>query len=157
MRKRAVRLIISISLIFIIKNASFAQANDNPGNTSVKKEPELVTRTVTPREIQGEISALSKRYIAVVFDKDKDGVDLEMSYPVDQNVKFEHKHALSEFQVGDTVYLQFDELKEESKGASTSRRTLKLIGYIRSAPKPPEPVEPVTPAPEENSSPEGAN
>ena len=72
------------------------------------KEPAVSS---TLKEVQGEVSSLTKRSISVVYDRDEQkGEEFEMLLPFDiNNVKIEHKRSLSEISSGDIVLVQYTE------------------------------------------------
>ena len=97
-----------------------------------------VKTTSTMKEVQGEISGITKRSISIVYDRDnKKGVEYEMLLPFAQEgIKVEHKKNLSEFSQGDTVLVSYEEVIEENEKAEKKEdRRAKVISFIKAAPK----------------------
>ena len=66
------------------------------------------------KEIQGEISWINSRYIAVAYNRDPvKGSEDEILLPIDSNLKLEHKRSLDQIKTGDLVRVQYDEETEE--------------------------------------------
>lgn len=87
--------------------------------------------------ISGEVSAISKDFIAIVFRRDEaKGAEEEIALPIAKDVIIEHKKSLSEIGVGDTVNVEFEEVTEEAAGGSQSKRVAKVISFVRPAPPP---------------------
>ena len=81
-----------------------------------EKRSQLIRKV--SNEVEGEVSAVSKDYIAVVYNRDMEkGIEDEMSFPVDGSVVLEHLKNLSQIAPGDLVRITFDEetVREEGK------------------------------------------
>lgn len=86
--------------------------------------------------ISGEVSAVSNDFIAVVYRRDESkGSEEEIALPLAKDVIVEHKKALSEIGIGDMVDIEFEEIEEETKEGSRSKRVAKVVRFVRAAPK----------------------
>lgn len=86
--------------------------------------------------ISGEISAISKDFVAVVYRRDEvKGTEEEIALPVAKDVIVEHKKSITEIGVGDLVDVEFAEYTEETPEGPKSKRVAKVIRFIRAAPK----------------------
>jgi hypothetical protein len=97
-----------------------------------------VKTTSTMKEIEGEISGMTKRSISIVYGRDNaKGIEYEMLLPfAKEGVKVEHKKNLSEFAQGDTVRVSYEEVIEENEqGEKKEGRRAKIISFIRAAEK----------------------
>lgn len=87
--------------------------------------------------ISGEVSAISKDFIAIVYRRDEaKGTEEEVALPIAKDVIIEHKKSLSEIGAGDIVNVEFEEVTEETDSGFRSKRIAKVISFIRAAPKP---------------------
>lgn len=117
---------LAIVLIFL-GSLSFAQED---------KEDRKVVRRVM-NGISGEVSAVSKDFIAIVYRRDEAGSsEEEMAFPIAKDAVVEHKRSLSDIGVGDLVDVEFEELSEETKEGVRSQRKVKVVRFVRAAPRP---------------------
>lgn len=87
--------------------------------------------------ISGEVSAISKDFIAIVYRRDAaKGTEEEIALPIAKDVIIEHKKNLSEIGVGDMVDVEFEEVTEDTGEGPKSRRAAKVISFLRAAPAP---------------------
>jgi len=103
------------------------------------KEDEVkITREI--KEIQGEISAIGKDYISIVYQREREkGVEYEIWLPLDKdNVRLIHKESLEELKVGDFIRVQYEEVTKEYKEKVRSFRKVKTISFIKPAVRKPE-------------------
>jgi hypothetical protein len=101
-----------------------------------KGEPQVTTAT---KEMTGEVSGISKNFIALVYGESKDAA-LEMTFAVDKDVKVERKKGVSEIGVGDTVSVTYDETtetieRENKKETRIKERVAKVITFVKPGPK----------------------
>ena len=86
--------------------------------------------------VSGEVSGISKDFIAIVYRRDETrGSEEEIGLPIAKDVIVEHKKSLSEIAVGDMVDVEFEEAEEETKDGARSRRVAKVVRFIRAAPQ----------------------
>ena len=139
MKKRIISVTLSIILCFALAQLSLAaeKAQAKP------KKQEVFVPTVNSavKEIQGEVSAIVNNFISIIYKKEK-GVDYEIGFPIDKNVKLVHKKSLQEIAVGDTVSIEFEEVNETAKDGTITSRKPKAIYFVRPAIKKPAPFEP---------------
>ena len=96
-----------------------------------------IVRAVS-NEVEGEISAISKNYIAVVYNQDTEkGIEHEMSFFIDNSVTLEHLKSVSQISVGDRVRITFDEETVQEEGKEHNRRKPKKLSFVRPAVKKP--------------------
>ncbi len=69
-----------------------------------KEEPKI---TIETKQITGQVSALTSRFIAVVYDR-KAGTEYEMALPIVEDAKLERKESLEEIDLGDTVRVTYE-------------------------------------------------
>lgn len=87
--------------------------------------------------ISGEVSAISKDFIAIVYRRDEaKGTEEEVALPIAKDVIIEHKKSLAEIGAGDMVNVEFEEVAEETDQGPRSKRVAKVISFLRAAPKP---------------------
>jgi hypothetical protein len=87
--------------------------------------------------ISGEVSAISKDFIAIVYRRDAArGSEEEIALPIAKGVIVEHKKNLSEIAIGDMVDVEFAEITEETKEGPKSKRIARVISFVRAAPAP---------------------
>ena len=90
--------------------------------------------------ISGEVSAVSKDFIAVVYRSDEaKGSAEEIALPVAKDVVVEHKQSLSQIGAGDMVDVEYEEYTEETPEGPRSKRVAVAVRFLRAAPKQPEP------------------
>lgn len=119
-----------------LSETAIAFAQDKQGEEE-SKETKKAGRVV--KGISGEVSAISKDFIAIVYRRDAaKGTEEEIALPIAKDVIIEHKKSLSEIGAGDLVDVEFEEVSEETEGGLKSRRVAKVISFIRSA-LPPKP------------------
>jgi len=93
----------------------------------------------TFKGVTGEISAVSKDFIAIVYQRnEKTGTEEEIAFPVPKDVKLDHIQNLGQLGVGDFVDVAFEERTEEGKEGPTTKRIATVIRFVRKAAKPQE-------------------
>jgi len=92
------------------------------------------------QEVSGEVSAISKDFIAIVYKRDAQrGSEEEIGLPLAKDVRLEHKKSLDEINVGDIVSVQLEEyVDEDESGKKVNKRRAKIVSFIRAAAKAPE-------------------
>ena len=112
------------------------------GISQAKQEEEVVS--VKLKQVQGEISAITKDFIAVVYKQDKkNDREYEMALPIGKDVRLVHKKRLDEIKEGDIVAIQYEEKitrYKDYKGEEKehSQRRAKLIKFLKPAEARPE-------------------
>ncbi len=99
-------LFLALVMVMISVNSGICAHEADKGKD--KKEP--VVKSVL-KEVEGEISSLTKRSISIVYERDTvKGEEFEILLPFDPaDIKLEHKKSLSEIGPGDTVLVQYTE------------------------------------------------
>lgn len=107
----------------------------------VKGESQKSTSTI--KELQGEISGISKESISIIYNRDLEkGIDYEMLLPIEKgNIQLIHKNSLDELCVGDTVRLQYEEETKEDEEGRKIKRKARVISFIKPKPKEIESIE----------------
>lgn len=129
-RNRGYRLFIltltALMVLGVILTSAFTYAQDE----KLKKTGNIM------KGVSGEVSGISKDFIAIVYRRDEArGSEEEMAFPVAKDVMVEHKKALSEIGVGDMVDVEFEETEEETSDVPRTKRVVKVVRFIRAAPK----------------------
>ena len=116
-----------VILLLGLMGAAFAEGNKKSERYSAMKE------------ISGELTAITKDSIAIMyyFDKDK-SKEYEISLPIAKDVKLGHLKSLSELAVGDIVNVQYAEIIEENKEGKSINRFAKVISFARRPAQKPE-------------------
>ena len=121
------RYIGLISLIILVTFNSMALA---------KEDTAKAKKTITAKEVQGEISGITKDYISVIYKKDEEkGVDYEIFLPIEQDIGLEHKQNLGELKLGDIVRIEYQETTEQDEKSIKSSRKAKAINFVKSGKK----------------------
>ena len=133
-------LIINAAVFFVM--ASPLRAADKKEEKKEVKAHAQEKEDVRPEkinrksgEITGEVSAVDKRGIAVVFNRDvQKGSEDEMYMALDKNTKFEHKQKIEEIHAGDTVRVQYERIDDEGdrNNPKTECKAI-LISFIKPA------------------------
>ncbi len=133
--RKIIQIVLVVALAWGLTAFGFAQQAKE-----VKKE-KIETTSVT-KEVQGEISGISKDFIAIVYERDVEkGIEYEMLLPIEKGIRLVHKQTLDQIKVGDIVSVQYEEVTEEYKEVPRQKRTAKIISFVKPAEKKPEPVE----------------
>lgn len=92
--------------------------------------------STTPRIVEGEVSSVSKDYIAVIYKRDAQGVEYEMLLPVQAAaVQLEGIQDIKQLKTGDVIRIDYDEITTaDSKGNEKLDRRTKAVKFIRPAP-----------------------
>lgn len=126
MRKKHIRIKKWIILIVVLLFAIIV----NVAEAKEKGKPSISNKTV-----QGEISAIGKNYISIIYQREKEkGTEYEIWLPLKkEDIKLLHKKSLEDLKVGDIVKIEFEEVTEESKKGIRSTRKVKVINFIKPA------------------------
>ena len=120
-------IILSVSCLITIKASLSAAENKDAKEVIVAKE------------VEGAVSGLSPRFIAVETGLNSSGIMSEMAFNIDKNVTVSHKLNLSEIKMGDRVKLSYGEIYKEENGTRTFvRRQLLTIIFLQAAQAAPE-------------------
>ncbi|GEM_PF-4954024 len=138
MMKDIVKILMPVMLLLGTAAFSLA-AQDNKG-----KEDKTNLNTI--QEIQGEVSAVDKHGIAVVYKTDAKGVEQEVYIPLEkENIKMSHKRDIEDIQVGDTVKVEYETTMEKGKRSSVKATIVTFLKRPQKKPAAPELVEPEEP------------
>jgi hypothetical protein len=128
--RKSILITLSV-LVFTAALACLSFAKEDSG--AENKKPSVSKAQV--KEVEGEVSSLTKRSISIVFARDKQaGTESEILLPYGKNVIIEHKKSLSEIQVGDIVSVKYtDETLNYGDGKEENKITAKVIRFISPA------------------------
>jgi len=102
-----------------------------------EEKNQKVKFTSSMKEIEGEVSAINKQGIAIVYKKDAEkNQDFEIYLPINKNLRLVHKQSLDQIKVGDIVNVQYEETIEEHKEGSKAIHGARVITFVRAAPPP---------------------
>lgn len=127
------RQIIKIGLIFILIMGFVGAAVAQEGKGKVQSSSVM-------KEVQGEITWMNNKYIAVVYNHDlTNGTEDEILLPIDKDLQLQHKQKLSELAVGDTVTIQYaEDSEEDEQGQVQEKRHARIISFVKPGLKKPE-------------------
>ncbi len=135
--------LMGIAAVFIFLFIAIAPAQEGEKGTKDKK----VKIASEVKEIQGEISWIDDKHIAIVYNRDPEkGVENEIMLPIDESIRLEHKKSLSEMVPGDTVRIKYQQdIEEDREGNKSESRKAAVISFVKPAVK-----KPVTALPAES-------
>jgi hypothetical protein len=127
-------LVFIFCLINILEGAPAKESKSAP---AIPQTPRETIISVQSKEIQGEVSALCKDFIAISYYFDKDtNEEKEVLLPLDKYLKVERKGSLAQIGVGDIVFARYEEVKKiDHQGIERLERVAKVISFIRAAEK----------------------
>ena len=89
------------------------------------------------KEITGQVSAISKDYVAVIYQTGKNSEN-EMGIYIEGTPELERVKDLGQIQAGDTVTVEYDKVSEKDKEDNEfARHVVKKIIFVKKAPPPP--------------------
>ncbi len=109
------------------------------GDKAEKKErmEEHNILRITAKSITGQVSAISKDYIAILYQTDKNQ-EYEMGIYIEGIPKLERVKDLTQIQAGDTVTVEYDVATEEGEDDKEfARHIAQKIIFVKKAPPPP--------------------
>jgi hypothetical protein len=136
---------LAIGLVLFLTATVFAQQKQEANE---KKGPLAVMKQVT-----GQVSAIDKRCIAVVYKRDAAG-EYEIPLTIKEPPKLEHVKELNQIKMGDTVTVQYEQMTEISKDGKEiiGEKFAKTIIFLKPAPPaPPEKEEAENPLASDNA------
>lgn len=141
--KKIIQIWVIMILALGLTSAGFAETI-NEVKKEAKGDKEEITDLSVMKEIEGEVSAVDKHGIAVVYSKDLEkGVESEIYIPLEkENIKMVHKRNIEDIQVGDTVKVEYEIVTEETKEGQSSKFEARTVTFLRAAQKKPLPPEP---------------
>lgn len=124
---------IIVGILFIISLVA-------AGQTQEQDEKGKIKTTTLAKEVQGEIGAIGKDYITIIYERDaQKGIEYEMWLPIEKDkIKLVHKRSLEQLNIGDIVRVQYEEITEEYKEGPRLSRKAKVISFVKPAPQKPE-------------------
>jgi hypothetical protein len=131
MKKQGIKILLVTVLVLGLMQTALAEEKE-------------IKKTAVTKQITGEVSAVMKDFIAIVYERDeKNGTEKEMALPIDtEALKVERKAGIGEVQVGDTVTVKYEETTEEAQEGKKISRKAKVIRFIKPAPAQPQAYEP---------------
>ena len=133
MVRQTIKYILAIVLIAGLTGTVLAQEGAEKGNGKVASSSVM-------KEVQGEITWIGKKDIAVVYNRDlAAGVEDEILLPIDKDIRLQHKQKLSELAVGDTIAIQYaEDTEDDGQGNIKVKRHARLISFVKPAIKKPD-------------------
>ncbi len=111
------------------------------GQEAKEKGVEKIRRSSQMKEVQGEITWMSKSYIAIVFQRNDAGKsEEEILLPLDKETNLVHLRTLGDLARGDTVRIQYEEEIEEGEAGRKETRKAKVISFVRKGNQKPIPA-----------------
>jgi hypothetical protein len=102
MKKTTIGTLVSLVFCLSLIGSGFCQ---DAAKDEKKKEPVVKSDA---KQVQGEVSYITKRSISLVTSRDKDtGDENEILLPYNNKLVIEHKKSLSEIQTGDIVAVKY--------------------------------------------------
>jgi hypothetical protein len=118
------------------KSAGKSEKSVKAEKSEKKAEGRNVIKTES-KEITGQVSAISKDYIAVIYQTGKNSEN-EMGIYIEGFPKLERVKDFAQIQAGDTVTVEYDVATEKDKDDNESaRHVVKKIIFVKKAPPPP--------------------
>ena len=110
-------------------NAQKAEKNNDEERRNVIK--------TESKEITGQVSAISKDYIGVIYQTGKNSEN-EMGIYIEGAPQLERVKDLTQIQAGDTVTVEYEKVSEKDKQDNEfARHVVKKIIFVKKAPPPP--------------------
>ncbi|GEM_PF-4930091 len=146
MGKRSVTLIMCLLFSLCASGASYSQKSAGAGSeASAEKAKSRIWG------VSGEVSAINKNFIAVVYRKDRERhSEEEIGLTIPKDVNIQNKNSLDDIQAGDIVEVQYEELSEKAVAGTTTKRVARVIRFVRAAQIAPQSSVLGTGAPEES-------
>lgn len=91
------------------------------------------------KEMEGQVSAVNKNGIAIVYNRNlAEGLEEEMFVPLDNSIRLVHKKKIEEIGVGDIVSVQYEEITRQAKEGPVKILKGTTVTFLKPAPKKPE-------------------
>lgn len=114
-------IVLAVLAIFILHTAVFSQEKTKIAGSRLKI-------------VSGEVSGIGRDFIAVVYNRDEaKGTEEEIALPIAKDVILEHRKSLEQIAVGDLVDVQFEDVKEETKEGTKTKRIARVITFVKAA------------------------
>lgn len=128
-------------VIFVVGLAASAVAAQDKKEKQDKASQDKANLEAT-QEIEGEVSAVDKHGIAIVYNRDAvRGSESEIYIPlVKENIRIIHKRKIEEIQVGDIVKVEYETVTDEQKHSGFNVKTITFLKPAQNKPLPPEPI-----------------
>ncbi len=127
--KRHLLINLLILSVLVFAHMAFAQ-----------NEAKAPVRMGATKVIEGEVSAITKDGVAVVYHRDTaKGTEDEVFIPLDSSIQLVHKRSISEIKVGDIVSIQYyEQIKEGKKNEPGNKFKGTVLTFLKPAVKKPE-------------------
>lgn len=147
MKKSIIRIGLAGILFLSISGAVFAASKgQDKEKLDISDAYEETVISTKPGEVEGEISAIGKNYINLIYKRDlTKGIEYEMMLVLDEDVTFEFKKALQDFSIGDMIKVKFEDITSEKADVKNVKRKTKVISFIGPADKKPSKLTPPEP------------
>ncbi len=140
------KMILILGIAFGLTVPAFA-AEDKSSTKSEKQknsqddmrgsEEERTIIKTEAKEITGQVSAIDKNFIAVIYQTGKNSEN-EMGIYIEGAPQLERVKDLTQIQAGDTVTVEYEKVSEKDKEDNEfARHMVKKIIFVKKAPPPP--------------------
>ena len=138
------KLIVIGALVFGLSAPVFAAKDEDKSKSekqekSAKKDKTEARNVIKTelKEITGQVSAISKDYIAVIYQTGKNSEN-EMGIYIEGIPELERVKDFAQIQAGDTVTVEYEKVSEKDKEDNEfARHVVKKIIFVKKAPPPP--------------------
>ena len=131
--KRITQIGLVAVLVLGFVNSGFTQVSKEKKPEAPKETKKNIIKTVS-KEIAGEVTGISKNFIAVAYKREK-GVESEMTFAIEGIPNLERIKNLEDIQLQDTVIVGYEESTEiDEEGKEFTRRVAKTIKFVKPAP-----------------------
>src|SRR3989338_3266578 len=128
------KIVLVLGLITGLVISGFAAEDKSEAKDEKKENTETrnVIKTVS-KEISGQVSAVSKDYIAVVYQTDQN-MEYEMGIFIESVPELEHIKNFEQIETGDTVTVEYNEATEKDENDQDfTRHVAQKIIFIKKA------------------------
>lgn len=119
------------------KSSTKSEKQKNSQDDMRGSEEERTIIKTEAKEITGQVSAIDKNFIAVIYQTGKNSEN-EMGIYIEGAPQLERVKDLTQIQAGDTVTVEYEKVSEKDKEDNEfARHMVKKIIFVKKAPPPP--------------------
>ena len=130
-------IVILMSFIFIMTGTFQLSAATNDQNKEKKSAQETEQKapiSVVSEKVTGQVSAVSKDFIAVVYQTDKNSEN-EIGLYIEGTPKIERFQDFEQIEAGDTVTVEYEKIStKDQEGKEFTKHIAKKIILLKKAP-----------------------
>ena len=134
MKNAGFSIFVAAGAALILGCATICSAQTKDGDILEKKTGELI----------GKVTYFSPRVDPTVMGVSDDNSLYDVSFLVNEKTRVDHKPALTDIGIGDTVKVAYDEIVRVSKGTKVSDWIAKTVVFVKAAEKKAEPSKSTT-------------